>query len=122
MAATVQDSGYYELFETDHGNRILALNDERWFAWVEGQQGEILVLTDSDHEKEKTLQEGEFCFVEFRDDPSFRDMPHLFLEQDGGFQELILPNGLPNEQDPQKKIVTSDETVARKKLEKFLAE
>ena len=43
MSIKVEDKGHYELFETTNGNHILVLNDERWFAWVEGQQGEILV-------------------------------------------------------------------------------
>ena len=54
MAVKVEDRVHYELFETTRGHRILVLNDERWFAWVEGQQGEILVRSDPDHEKDRT--------------------------------------------------------------------
>ena len=64
MTVKINDKGNYELFETTRGHHILVLNGERWFAWVEGQQGEILVHTDSDHEKDHTIQEGEFYIAE----------------------------------------------------------
>jgi len=113
MSIKVEDTGQYELCETTNGNRILVLNDELWFAWVEGQQGEILVHTDSDHEKDHTIQEGQFYLADFEDDPKYQDNPHLFLQKEDRFEEAILPNGLPTEQDKQKKIVATDETVAQ---------
>ena len=120
MSIKVEDKGHYELFETTNGNHILVLNDERWFAWVEGQQGEILVHTDSDHEKDHTIQEGQFYLADFEDDPKFQGNPHLFLQKEDRFEEAILPNGLPTEQDKQKKIVAPDETVAQDKLTDYL--
>ncbi len=120
MTVKINDKGNYELFETTRGHRILVLNGERWFAWVEGQQGEILVHTDSDHEKDHTIQEGEFYLADFEDDPNYRDMPHLFLQKEDRFEELILPNGLPTEQDKQKKIVSTDETVPQDELTNHL--
>ncbi len=120
MTVKINDKGDYELFETTRGHRILVLNGERWFAWVEGQQGEILVHTDSDHEKDHTIQEGEFYLADFEDDPNYRDMPHLFLQNEDHFEELILPNGLPTQQDKQKKIVSTDETVPQDELTSHL--
>lgn len=120
MSVNVEDKGNYELFETTHGHRILVLNGERWFAWVEGQKGEILVLSDSDHEKDHTFQEGDFYLSDFEDDPKFQDNPHLFLERDDNFQELIVPNGLPTEHDNQKKVVSTDETVGKGELKEHL--
>ncbi len=116
MTAIVQRHGRYTLFETPRKNRILVLGDSQWFAWVGGQQGEILVRSDADHERERTIQEGEFYLVNFEDDPDFTDVPHLFLEQDGAFQEVILPNGLPTDDDPQKRVVGTDKTVDALKL------
>src|SRR5215207_259330 len=87
MSVKVEDKGHYELFETTNGNHILVLNGERWFAWVEGQQGEILVHTDSDHEKDHTIQEGEFYLADFEDDPNYQDNPHLFLQKEDRFEE-----------------------------------
>ncbi len=122
MSVDFKDKGNYELFETTHGHRILVLNGERWYAWVEGQKGEILVLSDSDHEKDHTIQEGRFYLAEFQDDPEFRNnQPHLFLQKGDEFQEVIVPNGLPTGSDNQKKIVATGESVAKDKLEEHLS-
>jgi hypothetical protein len=120
MPAIVLEKGRYELFETNHHHRILVLNQTEWFAWVQGQQGDILVLSDSDHQKARTLQQGQFYLVDFRDDPKFKDMPHLFLQDGDRYQELMLPNGLPTEQDRQKRVVKTDETLPREELEEYL--
>ena len=121
MTATVQRHGRYELFETQRDNRILTLGNDLWFAWVTGDQGEILVRSEADHERARTIQEGEFYLVDFQTDPSFTDVPHLFLERDDGFQELILPNGLPTHDDPQRRVVPTEKSVGRDELERHLA-
>lgn len=120
MSATVQRHGRYTLFETPRNNRILVLGDNQWFAWVSGQQGEILVRSDDEHERERTIQEGEFYLVDFENDPDFTDMPHLFLGSNGEFQELILPNGLPTDDDVQKRVVTTEKTVGDGELKQHL--
>jgi hypothetical protein len=97
------------------------LNDERWLAWVEGQQGEILVHSDSDHQKDHTIQEGQFYVAEFEDDPKFQNnQPHLFLQEGDRFRELIVPNGLPTEHDHQKKVIATDDTVSKDELTQHL--
>ena len=108
MTATVQRHGRYTLFETPRENRILSLGSELWFAWVRGEQGDILVRSDEDHERQSTIQEGEYYLVDFSAGPSFTDVPHLFLERDGQFQEVILPNGLPTMADAQKRVVATE--------------
>jgi hypothetical protein len=59
--------------------------------------------------------------VDFENDESFTDVPHLFLERDGEFQEIILPNGLPTDDDSQKRVVAADKTIGRGELERQLA-
>ena len=121
MTATVQRHGQYTMFETPRENRILSLGTDLWFAWVTGDQGEILVRSNEDHERQRTLQEGEYYLVDFKNDESFTDVPHLFLERDGEFQEIILPNGLPTEGDSQKRVIETDKTISRGELERQLA-
>ena len=120
MTATVQRHGRYTLFETPRQNRILVLGDDLWFAWVGGQQGEILVRSDPEHERERTIQDGEYYLIDFEDDTSFRDVPHLFLESAEGFQEVILPNGLPTDDDAQKRVVGTTKTITRHELERHV--
>jgi hypothetical protein len=119
-SAKVQQQGQYELFETAHQHRILVLNQNQWFAWVQGQQGEILVHSDSDHKKAQTIQKGRFYFVDFEHDPTYKDMPHLFLQKGEDFEEVMLPNGLPTEEDHQKKLVKTDNILPEGELEEYL--
>ena len=121
MTATVQRHGRYALFETPRENRVLTLGSDLWFAWVKGDQGDILVRSDEDHERARTIQEGEYYLVDFQADPSFTDVPHLFLERDDHFQELILPNGLPTQDDSQRRVVETEKTMDRDELERNLA-
>lgn len=121
MTATVQRHGRYTLFETPRDNRILLLGGDLTFAWIRGDQGELLVLSDEQHENARTLQEGEYYLVDFHADPSFTDVPHLFLERDGQFQGVILPNGVPTHDDTQKRVVDTGKTVERQELERYLA-
>ncbi|HMM42965.1 MAG TPA: hypothetical protein PKA95_13780 [Thermomicrobiales bacterium] len=120
MSAKVKKRGDYELFETTNDNRILFLNGDDWYAWVEGQQSPLLVKSGSDHKRDHTISKGNFYLIDFDDDPDFRDQPHLFLEQGDGYKDIILPNGLPTSRDHQKRLVETDETIAKKKLEKYV--
>jgi hypothetical protein len=120
MPVKVQEQGHYELFNTTHQHRILVLNDKQWFAWVQGQQGEILVHSDADHQKQHTLQTGQFYLVDFEDDPTYKDMPHLFLQTNDCYDEVMLPNGLPTEQDHQKKVVKTDHRLPKDELTAYL--
>ena len=120
MPVHIQEQGSYELFETTKGHRILVLNDEMWYAWVQGQQGEILVRSDADHKRKRVLQRGQFRLVDFEEDPTYKDMPHLFLQEEDHYQELMVPNGLPTDQDHQKKVVATDETLPKDELDSYL--
>jgi len=123
MPIRIMSEGSYELLETINGNEILRLEEEggsRWFAVVRGQKGDIIVRSDADHVKRRTIARGRFYLVDFVDDPKFKDMPHLFLERDGGYLEWLLPNGLPSEADPQKRVVLTDEVLDREELEYYL--
>jgi hypothetical protein len=113
MRGEIKKHGHYELIETTHGHQILNLDDREWYAIVEGQQGDIIVHSDADHEKKKTLDEGEFYLTDFQDDPQFSDMPHLFLEKESGYIDFVLPNGLPTKRDHQKKLVRSDKSISK---------
>lgn len=120
MPTTVQAQGPYELFATTKQHRILVLNNQQWFAWVQGQQGEILVHSNADHQKDHTIQRGQFYLVDFQHDPTYKDMPHLFLQKGDDYEEVMLPNGLPTDKDHQKKLVKTDLTLSREELEAYL--
>lgn len=62
MRGKIEKQGQYELFETTHGHQILSIDDEQlqkeeFFAVVKGDEGDLLVHSDADHDKQKTQQE-----------------------------------------------------------------
>jgi hypothetical protein len=116
----VRASGKYALYEDAHRHRFLVLDGRRWYVWIEGQQSPIIVRTDSDHEIKRTVQQGKYFLVDFKDDPDFRDMPHLFLQKGERYREFLLPNGLPTDRDPQKRFVVTRKTLAKEELEAYL--
>jgi hypothetical protein len=120
MPITIIDKGMYDLFETNHHHQILVLNRRQWFALVRGQKGDILVRTNSDHIRDHTIQRGRFYLVDFVQDPKFKNMPHLFLEVDGHYEEWLLPNGLPTARDREKRVVLTNDTLSTQELEDYL--
>ena len=120
MRGKLQSEGHYELFQTTKGNQILSLNDKDFFAVVEGRQGDILVRTDKDHEKDKTVKKGRFYLADFKDDPEFNDVTHLFLQEGNKYREWILPNNRPTKNDYQKKLIKSGNLVSKSKVEEHV--
>lgn len=115
MRGKAIEEGKYVLFKTTKDHPILKLGDN-FYALVEGQKGDIIVSSNSDHKKKKTIAKGGFYYVDFEDDPEFQDMPHLFLKDGNKYRELILPEGLPGKQDKQKKIIHTDEKLSENKV------
>jgi hypothetical protein len=121
MQNKVERKGRYELFLTTNDNTILTLDETLWFAIAEGQQGDIIVKSNSDHSKKETLQTGKYFLVDFNDDPVFRDMPHLLLENESDrYDEWILPKGLPSRRDKQVKLIRSSHTITGLKLKNHI--
>ncbi len=116
MKNDLRQEGEYELFKTTRGHQILSLDNKDYYALVKGQTGDIIVKSDDNHDKEKTLSSGKFYYVDFNDDPKFQDTPHLFLEDGEKFNEMILPEGFPKDKDYQKKLVRTDETISKEKI------
>lgn len=120
MRGTVKKQGHYELFETTKGHQILNLNDKEWYAIVEGQKGDLIVHSDADHEKKKTLQKGNFYLAHFRDDPEFNDIPQLLLQHGKQYTQFILPNDLPTKNDHQKKLVRAEEKISESTVKEHI--
>lgn len=118
MHGKLKKEGKYELFETTHGHQILTLDQKEWYAVVKTSQGHILVKSDSDHEKQKTIDQGQYYLADFEDDPEFKDMPHLFLKDTKTrYKEFILPQGLPSSGKDRKKVILEDNKLKADKVE-----
>ena len=120
MSVDLKKEGKYDLFNTTEDHQILNLDDKRFFAIVEGQKGDIIVLSDSDHKKKKSVSSGKYYYADFNDDPEFKDMTHLFMEDGKNFREFILPEGFPGKKDKQKKLVRPSGKLSKKKVEEHV--
>lgn len=116
MENKVKKEGKYELFVTTKDHRILFLDDDEWFAVIEGQLGEILIKSNSDHQRKRTIMQGKYLLVDFNEDPEFKDIPHLFLEKTNKYEEWVLPNGLPINKGEKVKIINTKHKVDSKKI------
>lgn len=119
MTTNITRSGHYELFRTTNDNRILVLDND-YFAITEGQKGEMLVGSDSDHEKAETLQKGSYKLVEFEDDSKFQDVPHLFLEKEGKYDEVVVPRGVPSGKGDQQRFIYTDHHLGIDEVDSYL--
>lgn len=121
MKNKVRKDGNYELFVTTNNHTILAFDNKEWYALVKGQQGDILVGSDANHEKAKTKAKGNYILVEFEDDPEFNDMPHLFLQKGAKYEEWILPKVLPAKKGDKVKVVKTKVKVGEQKIEEHIS-
>lgn len=65
MHGKLKKEGAYELFRTTKGHQILTLDKKEWYAVMETGQGHILVKSDADDEKEKTVDQGQSYLADF---------------------------------------------------------
>jgi hypothetical protein len=117
MGVRVKAAGRYQLREDEHRHRFLVLDGKHWYVWISGQQSPILVRSPRAHPASRPVQRGRYYLVDFKDDPEFRDLPHLFLQKGERYQELLLPNGLPTARDPQKRLVLTRKLLPPSKVE-----
>jgi hypothetical protein len=120
MKGKVIKEGTYEIFRTTKEHEILVLNEKEYYALVKGQKSLIIVKSDSDHKKDKTLKSGTFFYVDFKNDPEFNDIPHLFLEENKMYEEFILPNGFPDKNNTSKRLVIPEEKIPEIKFTKYI--
>ncbi len=126
MSYELQQQGPYTLFHTPDGQRILTLDGSHYaltggyFTIAEGPQGELRALDDGDFEKEDILRQGMFKLVIFRNDPQFQNIPYLFLQKNHHYEEIFLPDGLPNTNDAPGRFIYTDHTIATSELEAYL--
>lgn len=120
MKGDLKKKGKFDLFETTENHQILKLDDKKFFAIIEGQKGDIIVHSDSDHKKKKSISKGKYYYSYFDDDPEFNDIPHLFMEDGNKFREFILPEGFPTGKDNKKKLIRTKEKLSKKKVDEHV--
>ncbi|MBP6882434.1 MAG: hypothetical protein KBC15_02655 [Candidatus Levybacteria bacterium] len=106
--------GQYELSETKHQTKVLALDDD-FFAWVNVEGiGEILVTARDVHDIECVLCRGTYKMYEVKDEPNLTDLVHLELfVGDGMWQGYLLTTGLPNEEKIRVRVIPTKEIITK---------
>lgn len=106
--------GDYELFETKSGLRIINLNSQGSFIWINAEGvGGVLVRSEKNHKPNKILTKGYFRVYDVVDEPGLTDLCHLEVcIGRGQWQGYLLPKGLPRRKSKHR-IIPTKETISR---------
>lgn len=112
---TIVARGRYELIETKGQTKILLLDDERIYAWVNaGDIGEILVTSHKKHMADCILSVGHYRLYNVKDEPKLSDQLHLELQIGyRSWQGYLLPTGLPTNTKKRNRIIPTHELITR---------
>jgi hypothetical protein len=114
MLKVVQE-GTYHLIETKGHTKILSLDKNRTFAWVNAADiGEILVTSHKSHIVDHLLAVGKYRLYSVIDEQKITDGLHLELfVGEGRWQGYLLPTGLPTDEKKRNRIIPTKETITR---------
>ena len=105
--------GNYRLIETVEKTKILVLDDQINFAWVNAEGiGEILVFVSGEFREQKITASGKYNLYLVKDEPKLVDIEHLELQAGTNlWQGYLLPTGLPTTEDQKNRIISTEELV-----------
>lgn len=107
--------GVYKLGETKGQTKILTLDEENVYAWVNAARiGEILISSNKPHEINNILTIGKYRLYKVKDDLKLTDLEHLELfVGDGSWQGYLLTTGLPDSENKRKRIIPTNELITK---------
>lgn len=117
MAGKITREGDYELFRTPNGHRVLALDGDQ-FRVINGPQGEKMVGSHDEFEKQKTLERGHFKYLAFDDEDM--DDDRLFLQRDKQVQVFLFARGLPTGPDEEVRYKLAEKAAGFDEVETFI--
>lgn len=111
----VLEEGKYQLMETKGQTKILVLDKNRNYAWVNATDiGEILITSHKKHKADTILAIGKYRLYEIRDEPKLTDLQHLELYVgDNTWQGYLLTTGLPRNEKKRNRIIPTDEIITK---------
>ena len=107
--------GDYQLIETKSQTKILILDGQETYAWVNVLGiGEILVSSHNSHKTDNFLAVGKYRLYEVKDEPALTDLEHLeLLVGNGTWQGYLLTTGMPTGENIRKRIIPTDELITK---------
>lgn len=114
MIRLIKD-GTYTLIETARHIKILNIDEDNVFAWINAQGiGEILVTSYKVHKSDHILAMGKYRLYEVKNEPKLTDLLHLELfVGEGKWQGYLLTNGLPTDTSKRKRIIPTKEIITK---------
>ena len=115
------DGGHYLLTETKGHTKILVLNGNQTYAWINAADiGEILVTSHKRQKMDNILAIGKYRLYEIKNEPKLTDLLHLELYVgDGLWQGYLLPTGIPTTKQIKKRIIPTFEVITKSITHKF---
>ncbi len=135
MSYEIKEQGRYEIHRVPDGDRYLLLDGTPYaitadyFTISEGSQGDLWALSPDDFElltnggadeRLERVREGSYKLIHFQDEEQFQNIPYLFLEWNGKYEELYIPDGLPQKPDEEVRFIYTDHTIRADSLESYL--
>lgn len=134
MTYEIEKQGRYEIHGVSRGDRFLLLDGKPYrmvgdyFTISEGAQGDLVALSNEDFEELtngqdrelERLRQGAYKLMRFTEESQFQNIPYLFLEWDGKFDELYLPDGLPARAGQKVHFIYTDHRIRSDLLETYL--
>lgn len=107
--------GTYSLIETNGMVKVLNLDDDRMFVWINAEKiGEILITSHSPHRAHQLLARGRYRLYDVKNEPKLTDIKHFeLLVGDGKWQGYLLPTGLPTDDDKKNRIIPTQEIITK---------
>lgn len=105
--------GEYKLMETKHHTKVLILDDEKTYAWINAENiGEILVASHKTLKEDNLLAVGKYRLYDVEEEPKYSDQQHLELQVGCGYwQGYLLPTGMPTNEKKRNRIIPTDELI-----------
>ncbi len=105
--------GEYKLIETKYHTKVLILDDEKTYAWINAENiGEILVASHKTLKEDNLLAVGKYRLYDVEEEPKYSDQQHLELQVGCGYwQGYLLPTGMPTNEKKRNRIIPTDELI-----------
>lgn len=110
---TLLEQGRYKLIESKGQTKILILDSDREYAWVNAHDiGELLVTTHKTYVPDCILSVGKYRVYAVENEPDLSDQLHLELHVGPRiWQGYLLPTGFPTEKKKKNRIIPTKESI-----------
>lgn len=107
--------GRYQLTETKGQTKMLALDDQNFFAWINAENiGEIVVLSHKEQTFDNFLAKGKYRLYQIKDEPNLTDLQHLELYVgENTWQGYLLTTGLPTSEKKRTRIIPTNQIITK---------